>query len=137
MYSNSLNLLVHQLVFVHIGEQEPQLSSRTSQEKKYTPNWLNNFSKDIQQHIVKVPTRSSDVFNGRENLMIRYHPSYIVVIHELTYTDFALKLFPFSKMNWAWNRIPGPNLENRGSIWYWSKRALVTKVSSPSIQSFF
>ena len=38
--------------------------------------------------------------------------------------------------------IPGPNLENYGSIRYWSKRVLflhktAPKISPPPIQSFF
>ena len=57
-----------------------EFSSRTSQEKSVYPK-LPNVRKEIQQDLVKVLWSSSNVFKGRESLVIRYHPSYIVMIH--------------------------------------------------------
>ena len=71
-----------------------EFSCRTIQEEGI---YFKLPSKNIEQVVMKV-LRSSPVFKGRKNLIIRYDPSYIVVIYQLTYTDFTLKLFTFCKI---------------------------------------
>ena len=73
-------------MFLYTGEQKPelfrsvQLSSRTIQQESECSK-LPNVSKDIQQNIVKALRSYSGLFKGRENLIIRYNPSYNVEIH--------------------------------------------------------
>ena len=73
-------------MLIHIGEQQSKLfqsreihSIASQEESVYSK--LPNFSNRIREHIVKILRSSSDVFKGRENLIIRYYPSYIPVIH--------------------------------------------------------